>query len=290
VPSKPCPPQDKRSPTQPVGTTKIWVAEPSIARRCQWLVSQLARFRTSLQWGLVWLLSLITASVVLTHHAIAKVTTQASLNQAHSALFEVAQVLRPTPLNLQDAIAASPLPSAAIHEAPRYGHLPYPEVTPDALIAIGSYSQGAEQRYEYLTQAAGLALMKMLDAARLDGIWLVPVSAFRDWERQNTLFQSQVVRLGSAEAAARAVAPPGYSEHHTGLAIDLADGLARAQDISIAFGQTQGFQWLTQHAQEFGFELSFPPDNPQGVNYEPWHWRYVGSSEASQTFSLAQRF
>nr|WP_228035739.1 M15 family metallopeptidase [Oculatella sp. LEGE 06141] len=187
------------------------------------------------------------------------------------------------------SIATTTLP-ANLADSPNFGHLPYPEAARDQLIPIGSYSQGTEQRFEYLTPEAGLALMKLLDAARADGVWIVPVSAFRDVERQDLLFQLQVQQAGSRQAAATAVAPPGYSEHHTGLAVDLADGLARARDVSLSFGQTEAFQWLSQHAQSFGYEMSFPADNPQGVIYEPWHWRFVGSSDAARVFALARSF
>jgi zinc D-Ala-D-Ala carboxypeptidase len=127
-----------------------------------------------------------------------------------------------------------------------------------------------------------------MDAARRDGVWLVPVSGFRDFARQEMLFQIQIEQTGSPEAAARSVAPAGYSEHHTGYAVDLADGLARAMDLSLAFGNTPAFEWLARHANGFGFELSFPENNPQGVTYEPWHWRFVGSSTATQTFTQSR--
>ncbi|MFQ3637684.1 MAG: M15 family metallopeptidase [Cyanobacteriota bacterium] len=167
---------------------------------------------------------------------------------------------------------------------PRYGHLAFAEADADDLMVVASYSQDVAQRFERLHTDAGLALLKMIDAARLEGVWIVPVSGFRDYERQTRLFRWKTHQYGSAEAAARAVAPPGYSEHHTGYAVDLSDGLARAMDVSLSFGKTAAFQWLTRHAAEFGFELSFPENNPQGVNYEPWHWRYVGTPEARQLF------
>ncbi|MBD2464261.1 M15 family metallopeptidase [Oscillatoria sp. FACHB-1407] len=154
---------------------------------------------------------------------------------------------------------------------------------------VGSYSQAIEERFERMQEAAGLALLRMIDAARQDGVWLVPVSGFRDFARQEMLFQLQIEQVGSAKAAARSVAPAGYSEHHTGYAVDLADGLARAMDLSLAFGNTPAFKWLNRHAAAFGFELSFPENNPQGVMYEPWHWRFVGSPDATQTFAQARQ-
>jgi D-alanyl-D-alanine carboxypeptidase len=167
---------------------------------------------------------------------------------------------------------------------PQYGHLAFAEANAADLMIVASYSQDVAQRFERLHTDAGLALLKMIDAARLDGVWIVPVSGFRDYERQKRLFRWKTHQYGSAEAAAQVVAPPGHSEHHTGYAVDLSDGLARAMDVSLSFGKTAAFQWLTRRAAEFGFELSFPENNPQGVNYEPWHWRYVGTPAARRLF------
>ena len=92
------------------------------------------------------------------------------------------------------------------------------------------------------------------------------------------------------EAAAKISAPPGYSEHHTGFAIDLTDGNFPKKDLTIDFENTNAYKWLTRHAQDFGFELSFPPNNLQGLSYEPWHWRYIGSPEAASAFAQARKF
>ena len=68
-------------------------------------------------------------------------------------------------------------------------------------------------------------------------------------------------------------AAPGYSEHHSGLALDLgAPGEPPAQE---SFERTATFAWLTQKACTYGFAMSYPRDNPYGIVYEPWHWRYA---------------
>lgn len=180
------------------------------------------------------------------------------------------------------------LPTAIAQTPTQFGHLSYLEARRQRLMVVGSYSQDSEQRFERLDREAGLALLKLIDAARAEGVWIVPVSGFRDLDRQETLFRSQAEQVGSEAIAARAVAPPGYSEHHTGLAVDLADGLAPSLDVSTAFGKSAAFQWLTRNARTYGYELSFPRDNPQGINYEPWHWRYVGSIDAQRVFAVAQ--
>ncbi|MGL4502757.1 MAG: M15 family metallopeptidase [Planktothrix sp.] len=168
------------------------------------------------------------------------------------------------------------------------GHLFYPEADPDRLMMIASYGEDIYQRFEYLDLEAAQALMKLIYSARNDGVWIVSVSAFRDVERQRLLFENQIERRGSIEAASKISAPPGYSEHHTGLAVDLADGRFPKQDITSQFENTDAFRWLQKNAQKFGFEMSFPPKNKQGVMYEPWHWRFVGSDHARAMFAKAK--
>lgn len=170
-----------------------------------------------------------------------------------------------------------------------YGHFLYPPGHINRMVVISSYGARRYQRFEYLHPEAALALMKMIYTARDEGVWLVPVSGFRTVEHQQELFEAQIQRRGSAKAAAKFSAPPGYSEHHTGFAVDLTDGNFPKKDISVDFENTKAFRWLTRHAREFGFELSFPPNNSQGVSYEPWHWRYVGSAEAIATFAQARK-
>ncbi|MBD2205814.1 M15 family metallopeptidase [Calothrix sp. FACHB-1219] len=153
---------------------------------------------------------------------------------------------------------------------------------------IGSYATGADQRFESLNTEAVQAFMKMTYAAREVGVWIIPVSGFRTIEQQEKLFQNQIKRRGSEQAAAKISAPPGHSEHHTGFALDLTDGKSPKKDITLAFENTDAYRWLTKHAQEFGFELSFPPNNKQGVSFEPWHWRYVGSANAAAVFANAR--
>jgi D-alanyl-D-alanine carboxypeptidase len=169
------------------------------------------------------------------------------------------------------------------------GHFPYAEVDRDRLNLIGSYGEGEYQRYEFLEREAAQALMKLMFAARNQGVWIIPVSGFRSIEQQQQLFQEQIAKQGSPEAAAKISAPAGYSEHHTGYAVDLTDGKLPDQDITCEFETTAAFQWLKRHASEFGFELSFFPNNPQGVSYEPWHWRFISSSPAAKTFALARQ-
>lgn len=169
-----------------------------------------------------------------------------------------------------------------------YGHFPYQQAEPNKMTIVASYGTGQYQRFEYLDPEAGEALMKLIYAARNEGVWIVPVSGFRTIEQQQKLFQAQIKRRGSIQAAAKLSAPAGYSEHHTGLTVDLADGHFSKQDLTYGFENTDAFHWLNIHAKDFGFEMSFPSNNSQGISYEPWHWRYVGSPRAAATFANAR--
>ncbi len=188
-------------------------------------------------------------------------------------------------------IAANP---ASVQQQPienqiAYGHFPYAQANPSELMIVSSYATGNNQRFESLNVEAGQALMRMMYAAREEGVWIVPVSGFRTIEQQQKLFQDQVKRRGSVQAAAKISAPAGFSEHHTGFAVDLADGKSPKQDITLEFEQSNAYRWLTRHAREFGFELSFKRNNSQGVSFEPWHWRYVGSPNAVAAFAHARK-
>ncbi|MEK7766324.1 MAG: D-alanyl-D-alanine carboxypeptidase family protein, partial [bacterium] len=79
-------------------------------------------------------------------------------------------------------------------------------------------------------------------------------------------------------------ATPGRSEHATGWAVDLADLGTPVADDEIPFADTPAGLWLSRHAGEFGFEMSFPSGNWQHIGPEPWHFRFVGSPESRAVF------
>lgn len=166
----------------------------------------------------------------------------------------------------------------------KFGHFAYEETDQEKLVYIASYGQYEYQRFEKLMPEAALAMMQMIYAARDDGVWIIPASAFRSVDKQQKLFERRVQRQGSPEAAAKSVAPPGFSEHHTGYAVDFVDGSNPEADINSNFVYTKGFQWLMQRAGEFGYELSFPENNAQNIKFEPWHWRFIGSANARTIF------
>ena len=158
-----------------------------------------------------------------------------------------------------------------------YGHLAFEE-TDGPLADAGRYRDTG--RVVQLRPDAAQAFRAMQTAARQAGVELVPISGYRTKDYQEGLFSRAIRKYGSAESAARWVAPPGYSEHHTGLAVDIGALESPETDVETTFEDTPAFAWLKENAHRFGFEISFPKDNPQGVSYEPWHWRYTGLADS----------
>jgi D-alanyl-D-alanine carboxypeptidase len=150
------------------------------------------------------------------------------------------------------------------------------------LASAGRYRKSG--RVVQLRREAAEAFRAMAAAAASDGARLIPISGFRSAAYQVGLWKKAVARRGSELAAAKWVAPPGHSEHHAGWSLDMGDEKVPATDVDPAFEKTKAFAWLQANASRFHFELSFPKNNPQGVSYEPWHWRFIGTPEARRTF------
>ncbi|WP_242577740.1 D-alanyl-D-alanine carboxypeptidase family protein [Chroococcus sp. FPU101] len=185
----------------------------------------------------------------------------------------------------------TPSPPPALPQIPTqivslYGHLPYQEDEPQRLVQVGSYYN----RIEYLDIEAAEAFNRMKLDAKTNGISLKLISGFRSIADQEQLFTKQIQRRGSKEAASKLSAPPGYSEHHTGYAIDIGDEQQPNTDLKFEFEDTETYRWLTAYAGNYGFELSFPRNNFQKVSFEPWHWRYVASPRSQQIFATARSF
>ena len=131
---------------------------------------------------------------------------------------------------------------------------------------------GENGREYLLIPAAAAAWRALRAAAEADGVALKIVSAFRSVDRQAEIVREKLGRGLTLEAIFAASAPPGYSEHHTGRAVDV--GTPGARSLEEDFEDTPAFRWLTMNAGRFGFALSFPRDNAEGYVYEPWHWCY----------------
>ncbi len=127
-------------------------------------------------------------------------------------------------------------------------------------------------REHQLTPAAAEAWQSMKRSAHEEGISIYIVSAFRSFDRQCELVREKCSRGETMEAIFSVLAVPGYSEHHTGCAIDLST--TECKPLDEIFEQTPAFGWLKENAEQYGFMLSYPRENPSGYCYEPWHWCY----------------
>lgn len=129
---------------------------------------------------------------------------------------------------------------------------------------------GDDGREQRLIEPAAAAWRRLKAAASADGIALSIVSSFRSIERQAEIIRRKLDAGQAIEDILTVCAPPGFSEHHTGRAVDVATPGVRA--LVVEFDQSPAFAWLTAHADDFGFRLSYPCGNAQGFEYEPWHW------------------
>jgi zinc D-Ala-D-Ala carboxypeptidase len=143
----------------------------------------------------------------------------------------------------------------------------HPEA-PDLVVAETDES-GKEH---LLIPPAASAWRAMKASASVEGVVIKIVSAFRTIDRQAEIVRAKIETGLSLESILCVSAPPGYSEHHSGRAIDLiTDGV---RPLEQEFEHTTAFQWLCKNAGRFGFALSFPPNNRYGYAYEPWHWYF----------------
>lgn len=122
---------------------------------------------------------------------------------------------------------------------------------------------------------AASALEQMYAAASAAGVPFTITSGYRDFGMQQSIYEDLVAQ-GGVEFADRDTARPGYSEHQTGLAVDLFG--EEGCRLDACFGETATGLWLRENAFQFGYILRYD-DGQQatvGYTYEPWHFRYVG--------------
>lgn len=139
----------------------------------------------------------------------------------------------------------------------------------------------------YLDYRVAPYYQQMYDAALKDGITLTPISGYRSYDRQKNNFENRIKehmnsgmdKVEATKKAATVIMVPGSSEHNAGLAMDICS-------LAESFENYKEFQWLDEHAHEYGFILRYPKDERSreitGVVYEPWHYRYVGVDTAKE--------
>jgi D-alanyl-D-alanine carboxypeptidase len=117
----------------------------------------------------------------------------------------------------------------------------------------------------------------LLDAADADGVRLTLRSAYRGYPKQVAVYEGWVAQLGARQADAVS-ARPGYSEHQTGLGVDVGGTTQPECDFEACFGETVEGRWVAEHAAEFGLLVRYTRQNSAVTGYapEPWHLRWVG--------------
>ena len=186
-------------------------------------------------------------------------------------------------------------------EVPAEPEIPIPENT-SVLILVNPWNYIPEDYVPELEKVQGKYNMdikaaesarNLVAAAKEAGFNMQLCSAYRPVEKSAQLYANKVnqyIGYGYSEAdakveAAKWVAPPGTSEHHTGLAMDLVSSeyWNYYSDLEHDYEKFDSFKWMYEHCAEFGFILRYPKDKQDitGITYEPWHYRYVGVEAAT---------
>lgn len=138
------------------------------------------------------------------------------------------------------------------------------------------------ERNQRMASAAARAWFDMKSAAANDGVELQVVSAYRSIEYQAGIIRKKLCAGQDIETILEVSAAPGYSEHHSGRALDIST--PGYKPLEEEFENSDAFRWLQTSAARFGFKMSFPRNNPHQLAYEPWHWCWTtGSSGMLET-------
>ncbi|MBQ8161732.1 MAG: M15 family metallopeptidase [Clostridia bacterium] len=132
-----------------------------------------------------------------------------------------------------------------------------------------------------LQKECGEALVAMFEGALQDGITLYLKSAYRSYQTQNTMYYNRLKNNHGKDDGW--VSKPGASDHQTGLGCDIVSKAWRSKAMNAQFAKTKEAEWMKEHAQEYGFILRYPKDKEDltEINFEPWHYRYVGIPAAN---------
>lgn len=157
-----------------------------------------------------------------------------------------------------------------------------PDYEPPDLVKVTV--KRATSQTMYMRRAANAALEEMFAAAKEAGYTLYLKSDYRSYGKQKTMHYNRVQSMGGKEEVPYVVAPPGASEHQTGLGCDITNKeYAEAPRLTSDFAKSDEAQWMKENCASFGFILRYPEDktNITGTIFEPWHFRYVGKEVAA---------
>lgn len=161
-----------------------------------------------------------------------------------------------------------------------YG-LPIDYIPTDLTIPNIQFSFSHYDEKKLLREDAARAMEELFAAAKEDGYTLCGVSGYRSYARQSEIY-NQNLRTKGATFTNRYSAKPGYSEHQTGLSMDVSASSVRNQLVE-KFATTKEGTWLAKNCYRYGYIIRYPKgkENITGYSYEPWHIRYVGVSLAT---------
>lgn len=135
----------------------------------------------------------------------------------------------------------------------------------------------------YMRPEAAAALENLFAGAAEEGVTLYATSGYRSYSTQKAIFERKLEKM-SEKSANASVAKPGYSEHQTGLAMDVEGETTKGTGLTSAFGDSPEGIWLAKNCWDYGFIIRYPEGktNITGYIYEPWHIRYVGIEAAKE--------
>lgn len=186
---------------------------------------------------------------------------------------------RTTPIRAGIDHAVATLPLSRLHErldslgldAEAYAQRTRLELVPEPeWLAFAGFDRW--RRPLWLLAPAARAWSHLRGAALRDGILLEAISGYRSHDYQLGIFERKLARGQAIDEILAVNAAPGFSEHHAGTALDI--GTPDEPPAEESFETTPAFAWLQANAGGYGFAMSYPRDNPHGIVYEPWHWRF----------------
>jgi D-alanyl-D-alanine carboxypeptidase len=145
-----------------------------------------------------------------------------------------------------------------------------PRFKEESELVVADISADGKERL--LTPEAAKSWDALKSEARKSGLQLNLYSGFRSFKLQAELIKERMNRGETLEQALLRLAPPGYSEHHSGRAVDIT--CPSVTHPRLEFESTPEFDWLEKNAANFSFYMSYPKGNASGIIYEPWHWCY----------------
>ena len=149
-----------------------------------------------------------------------------------------------------------------------------PLVAEPVALALAGFDR--YRRPLWLGAGAARAWENLRRSAATQGVVLEAISGYRSHDYQLGIFERKLARGLDLQQILTVNAAPGYSEHHDGNALDI--GTPGEPPAEESFEDTPAFEWLQANAARFGFRMSYPRDNPNGIVYEPWHWYYLGNA------------